>query len=241
MSRDYGELERQFIDGLAEDTGRSLSQWMALIDAQSFAHRNDMIDWLRQQKLTFAKASRLERIHHNGGKPLYGDKPAAKPQAEAPITAAPRPMPVAIEPSPAAIAPPLPVTAPMPLPPAVPAIPPLPAVDLGAFLAKAKGYRPLAELLIRNLRTAVPATTFSVHETHIELAAPAVYGALAVTPKDVRLALALGDLPFEGDLKRLRLPGIGPALSHTVVISDARRVDAALMTLVLQAANAVNS
>ncbi len=93
MSRDYGELEREFIDGLAADTGRDLAAWMALIDGQTFAHRNDMIDWLRQQGLTFAKASRLERIHHNGGRPLYGERPAAKPRRSGVAPAAPTPSP----------------------------------------------------------------------------------------------------------------------------------------------------
>ena len=248
MSRDYGELEREFIEGLAQDTGRDLAAWMALINARTFAHRNDMIDWLRQQGLTFAKASRLERIHHNGGRPLYGDRPPARPQAEAAIAPAPKVAPVAgsaIDPPPAVPAAPMPVPVRVevraPAPPVTPTVAAPPSADLGLFLAKAKGYRPLAELLIRNIRSAVPATALAVHDTHIDLAAPAIYGALTVTQKDVRLALALGEYPYEGDLKKLRLPGVGPTLTHTVVITDARRIDANLMTLVAQSAKAINS
>ena len=240
MSRDYGELEREFIDGLCLDSGRDLAQWMALIDSQTFAHRNDMIDWLRQMGLTFAKASRLERIHHNGGRPLYGEKPAAKPHAEVAVAPAAKPIPAA----PPAVKPPPPVATPRtpaPVPPTAPPIAATPAADLASFLAKAKGYRPLAELLIRNIRATVPATAIVVHDTHIDLGARTVFAALAVTSKDIRLSLALGDHPFEGELKRLHLPGAGPALTHTVVISDARRVDANLMALVVRAAKTVNS
>lgn len=73
MSRDYAEMEREFIDSLKADTGRDLGEWMVAIGAQDLANRNDTIDWLRQQGFLFAWASWLERIHHNGGKPIYVD------------------------------------------------------------------------------------------------------------------------------------------------------------------------
>ena len=44
---------------------------MAAIAAQGFADKNETIDWLREQGLPFARASWLERIHSNGGKPIY--------------------------------------------------------------------------------------------------------------------------------------------------------------------------
>ncbi|KAB2939990.1 MAG: hypothetical protein F9K20_15165, partial [Hyphomicrobium sp.] len=71
MATDFGEKERAFIDGLKENTGRDLDEWMAAISAAGLAHRNDIIDWLRHKGLMFSKASWLERIHHNGGKPIY--------------------------------------------------------------------------------------------------------------------------------------------------------------------------
>jgi hypothetical protein len=240
MSKDPRDKEEEFIAGLAEDTGRPLAVWMSLIDQQTFAHRNDMIDWLRQQGLTFAKASRLERIHHNGGKPVYGERPAGQ-GAQPAVVASKRPPPALPEAIPVAAprAQPSVVTGSGPGP--APLAPPATADELAAFLAKAKGYRPLAELLVRTLKTTVRATVLVVHETHADLAAPAVYGAIAVTAKDVRLALDLGDEPLEGEFKRLRLPGIPAALTHTIVLNDARRIDSALMALVAKAANRANS
>jgi hypothetical protein len=223
LTKDPRDREEEFIAGLADDTGRNLEAWMALIDARTFGHRNDMIDWLRQQGLTFAKASRLERIHHNGGKPVYGDKPQVK---------------TAMAEAPQAVATTIAIT---PLKPVAPAVQAAPVGDIAGFLAKAKGYRPLAELLIRNIRTTVPATELRIHDTHADLLAPALYGALAVTAKDVRLALDLGEQPFEGDIRRLRLPGMATSLTHTIVLSDARKIDASLMTLVAKAAARTNS
>src|SRR5690606_15930506 len=97
--------ERQFIDSLKENTGRDLGEWMQAISAAGLPHRNDIIDWLRHQGLMFSKASWLERIHHNGGIPIYADVPreaaprrpprrrrepvlpAASPPADQPVTA----------------------------------------------------------------------------------------------------------------------------------------------------------
>ena len=84
MATDYAELEREFLASLAADSGRDLAAWMALIDAQKLNHRNDIIDWLRQQGFMFARASWLERIHHNGGRPVYlAALPGSTPPAAA--------------------------------------------------------------------------------------------------------------------------------------------------------------
>lgn len=49
MATNFGEKERAFIDGLKENTGRDLDEWMAAISAAGLAHRNDIIDWLRHK------------------------------------------------------------------------------------------------------------------------------------------------------------------------------------------------
>lgn len=73
MSTDWKEKEREFLTSLEADTGRDLGQWMRVISAQNLAHRNDIIDWLRQRGFPFSRASWLERIHHNAGRPIYLD------------------------------------------------------------------------------------------------------------------------------------------------------------------------
>ena len=71
MAKDEREEEREFLSGLKARTGRDLGEWMAAIAAQGFTDKNEIIDWLREQGLPFARASWLERIHRNGGKPIY--------------------------------------------------------------------------------------------------------------------------------------------------------------------------
>ncbi len=80
MATDFGEKERAFIDGLKENTGRDLGEWMQAIAAEALPNRNDIIDWLRHKGFMFSKASWLERIHHNGGRPIYADSPKGTPR-----------------------------------------------------------------------------------------------------------------------------------------------------------------
>lgn len=90
MSIDYGERERQFLATLEADSGKPLEAWMAAIRAQGLTHRNDIIDWLRRQGFMFSKASWLERIHNNGGKPIYDGAPSGRrPQTRPRLTSAP--------------------------------------------------------------------------------------------------------------------------------------------------------
>ena len=242
MSRDYGEMEQEFIAGLKADTGRDLASWMTALDAGTFGHRNDMIDWLRQQGFTFSKASWLERIHHNGGKLVYGDRPALRAREHTEIKEIAT---VASVPPPAKVAPPSPVPPPVNSVQAAPLASVAVAVPTGneslaAFLAKAKGYRPLAELLLRQACNAAPGTVVEVHETHAALGAPQIYGALALTAKDIRLSLDLGEHPYAGNIKRLRLPGVPANVTHTIVLNDARRVDYELMSLITNACKRAN-
>ena len=71
MARDEEAEEREFLADLLARTGRDLAQWMAAIAAQDFSDKNEVIDWLRAQGIPFARASWLERIHSNGGRPIY--------------------------------------------------------------------------------------------------------------------------------------------------------------------------
>lgn len=83
MATDYAEKERAFVTGLMEDTGRDLAGWMEAISGSGLSDRNAVIDWLRRNGFTFARASWLQRIHHNGGKLIYADEIAALERAEA--------------------------------------------------------------------------------------------------------------------------------------------------------------
>lgn len=225
MSIDYGERERQFLETLQADSGRSLEAWMATIDAQGLTHRNDIIDWLRRQGFMFSKASWLERIHNNGGRPIYADAGTRRPQ----------PRPRSIPPS----RPLLTVVAPTP----PPASPPPSSADaspaaIEALLARAKAFRPLAVYVIAEIRKIVPGIAVAARDGYLLFQAGARDAALlTIGTKELRLALSLESAPPAAALEPAKLPGLkgAPPMTHMTVLTDARQITPALLAAVAQA------
>src|ERR1700693_2109011 len=153
MAREEEDEEREFLADLEVRTGRDLAQWMAAITVQGFADKNEAIDWLRAQGIPFARASWLERIHSNGGRPIYLHQPPkaageAKAQPPSPKPAPPPRVPPPRAPTQAEIA------------------------DLDKLLAAGKGYRPLYQLLEAEVRNAGPGLTITPKAAYISLGAP---------------------------------------------------------------------
>jgi Domain of unknown function (DUF5655) len=218
MTADERQEEQQFLAELKARTGRDLAGWMAAIAAQNFGDKNETIDWLRGQGFAFARASWLERIHSNGGRPIYDGLAERAPRPAKARPAAPAP------------------------PRVVPVPTPTPAVGDAALLAKlmagAKGYRPLYVMLEEQVRASVPGLILKPSATHISFSAPAEFAAVTLNASEVRLGLALGDRPFDAHVQRAKLKGPGPPITHMVVLTDARQVNADLLSLVI-AANAL--
>jgi hypothetical protein len=209
MSADEREEERRFLGELKARSGRDLAEWMAAISAQAFADKNDTIDWLRAQGFPFARASWLERIHTNGGKPIYAGEP-------------PRPAP-----------------APRPQPdrPKARELTPKETAALETLVAAAKGYRPLYRLLEAEIRRALPGVTIAPRPGYVSIGAPREFAAITLHASELRLGLDLGERAFDAQLQRSKLKGPGVAITHMLVLTDARQVNADLLAL-LAAANA---
>jgi hypothetical protein len=251
MAKDYGEMEREFIAGLKDDTGKDLAEWMAAIAAQRFTDKNDAIDWLRRQGFIFNWASWLERIHANGGRPIYADKPALAPRIKRSgegqgggngkvlDASTPSNKATTIGHSPTA--------GPSPLSggafAAEPAAPTRTAPDdphLEALIAAAKGYQPLYRMLAAHILQALPGARIAAAAGYISIGCPREFAAIESGPRGLRLALDLGDVPFAAPLQPSRLAAPPKRLSHMLVLDDARQVDAALMQLLKSASARVN-
>jgi hypothetical protein len=210
MSTDFNQKEREFVAQLRAHSGRDLSEWMAAITASGFAHRNDIIDWLRQSGLSFAHASWLERIHHNAGRLIYDatNEPALKRKAK----------PAATTPAPFSSQPAAPSTLASQRPDA----------DLDQLLAAAKAYRPLAQVLLRDILAAVPGADATPAGDHILISHAHAFAAIAPSPKDVRLYLALGTKPFDDQWQRARITSAQSekfaGLTHMLILTDARQL-----------------
>ena len=242
MSVDYGERERQFLATLKADTGRDLDAWMAAIAAAGLTERNDIIDWLRRQGFMFSKASWIERIHNNGGRPIYAGEGAPRPRAER-RRQAPRVLPQTEAQTPAAPAAPAaaPVAVPAAIEPKTPAAPPAaPTASLDALLARAKAYRPLANFVIAEVRKAVPGVAVIPRDGYLCFrAAERDFAVLTIGARELRLALAVHAPPASLGLEPARFsPALkgAPAVTHMAVLTDARQITPALMGTIAEAA-----
>ena len=235
--------EREFLEGLKARTGRDLAEWMAAIAAQGFgatSDKNEIIDWLRTQGLPFARASWLERIHRNGGQPIHpgalGEAAAEGPREEA-RPAEPRRTPV-LRLVPKVAQKEAEREAPAPeekdQPPADA------AAALDKLLAAAKGYRPLYHLLEAQIRRAVPDAAFTAQARHVRIGAPREFAAITLHATEVRLGLDLGDRAFDARAQKAKLRGPGPAITHMIVLTDARQIDDPLLALIASANGRVN-
>jgi hypothetical protein len=213
MARDEREEEQEFLADLQARTGRSLADWMAAITAQGFADKNETIDWLRREGFPFARASWLERIHSNGGRPIYEHAAPRKPEPE-PATATLRPV-RKIE-----------VQKPL-------------STDEAALydklLAAGKGYRPLYLMLEGEMRKALPEVRILPRTSYLSIGAPKEFAAVTLHASEVRLGLDLGERPFDQHVQKAKLKGPGPAITHMIILTDARQVDGALLALLADA------
>lgn len=241
MSVDYGEKERQFLGTLKADTGRDIDQWMAAIAAAGLTERNDIIDWLRRQGFMFSKASWIERIHNNGGRPVYAERGAPRPRAER-RRERPRILTEGQRLFAEGESPATPGTPPLPPPPAATPEPretPSPA-SLDALLARAKAYRPLAQFVIAEIKKAVPSVIVVPQDGYaVFRAGERPFALLTITPRELRLALALAAPPAGLALEAARFsPALknAPEVSHMAVLTDARQITPALMNAATRAA-----
>ncbi len=251
MATDYAEKERQFVDTLSQDTGKDLHGWMAAISAAKLSNRNDIIDWLRHQGFQFAKASWLERIHHNGGRLIYADDAPALAR-RAPLTAHADEMPAAdtaiggrVEGLASVEALPVTTIEPATIEPVLATLLPfkgqaaprlLPSAEVIAILALAKGLRPLAELIVREITRVAPDVVMNAKAPLIMAAAPTPFLALWPSPKLLRLYGHFGS-PTAGVTVRpaeavMKAPAPFP---HMIALDDARLIDAGFRALLATA------
>lgn len=248
MATDYTQKERLFISSLEQDTGADLAGWLRAIDLANLTGRNAIIDWLRQQGFTFANASWLERIHHNGGKLIYGEGASGKlalVRALAPDSLSgsvavsglePDPDPELLQPQrnfkprPISVVPAPDISR----PPVTPR-----SADVAALLAVAKGLRPLAEVVIGEVLRAVPSAICETDAALIVFKAPLAFAALLPGPKELRLFGDFGEI--SGLAKRAEASQrTTPPFARVIVLNDARQVTPTLTDTIRAAQMRVN-
>jgi hypothetical protein len=258
MGTDYSEKEREFIASLSDDTGKDLNGWLQEISSANLASRNDIIDWLRHRGFTFAKASWLERIYHNGGRLIYADEPKAHLAGREPPANPIKQAPPAVRDNVVAFKFPRPAQAPpmetIPPPPtltsrntsaSVMSAPTHAAEDaisngVKYLLVTAKGLRPLAEHIVKEIARAVPGANFSARAPLIVAEAPQAFVALWPNAKMLKIYGNFG--AADGTRITIAEPIMkaAPPFPHMIALDDARLVDQNFRDLIHGAATRAN-
>jgi hypothetical protein len=114
------------------------------------------------------------------------------------------------------------------------------AAALEKLIASAKGYRPLYQMLESAIRGAVPDVVLSPRAGYISYGAPGEFAAVTLHATEVRLGLDLGDRPFDAQVQKAKMKGPGSAITHMVVLTDARQINGELLALIKAAHERIN-
>ncbi len=72
MTKTSQEIEKEFIDRIQEQTGKSLGDWISHLKTTGLSKRNELLNWLKENEgFRHQEASLLAGIYVNGGKPVY--------------------------------------------------------------------------------------------------------------------------------------------------------------------------
>lgn len=75
MAKTSGELEKEFIDGAKQKSGKTIEQWISAVKRSGIEKRNDIITWLKKENgLNHMQAQFVTGMYFNGGKPVYSDE-----------------------------------------------------------------------------------------------------------------------------------------------------------------------
>ena len=86
----------------------------------------------------------------------------------------------------------------------------------------------------------MPGATLEPKANYISIGHPREFAAITLHATELRLGLDLGDRPFDAQLQKTKLKGPPPAITHMLVLTDARQVNADLLALLAAAKARVN-
>ena len=163
-----------------------------------------------------------ERIHHNGGRLIYADDPTGERR---PASRAATARDLNDEPPSRALS----------LRPVLHPVQP-PAGDIQNLLREAKGLRPLAEHILREVGRAVPATEFAAAGPLVTMSAPTPYAALHPGPRKLRLYANFGQAGGNRSKPAEAVNRSAPPFAEMLVLDDARSIDEEFRRLIRAAA-----
>jgi len=105
---------------------------------------------------------------------------------------------------------------------------------LDNLFAKAADMRPLYDDFIAFIAKNFPASSILPKKTYISVLENREFGAVNIKPRELRIGLDLGDRPFDEKVEKAKLTGPMPRISHMIVVTDPKQLDAGLVDLLIQ-------
>ena len=85
---------------------------------------------------------------------------------------------------------------------------------------KCEAMRPLYEAVAEKITATIGNTQIIPKKTYVSFTANREFAAINIKPKEIRLGMDLGDMPFDETIQKTKLTGPMPRISHMVVLTD---------------------
>lgn len=189
MAKTSGEIEKEFIDNLKSASGKDLGGWLNEIKSSAISKRNDVINWLKQEKsFGHMHASLLAGIYFNNGKPVYGNEDNL----------------------------------------------------LENQFVRCEEMKPLFSKVTSEILKHFPDTQMIPKKTYVSFTAKREFAAINIKPKEIRLGMDLGEMPFNDMVQKTKLTGPMPRISHMAVLTEELHMNAQLMDYLSKSYQRVN-
>lgn len=106
--------------------------------------------------------------------------------------------------------------------------------------AKCEEMRPLFNKIYAEILKQFPGTQMIPKKTYVSFTAKREFAAINIKPKELRLGLDLGDLPFNEFVQKTKLTGPMPRISHMVVLTGESELNNTLSDYLSQSFHRVN-
>lgn len=105
---------------------------------------------------------------------------------------------------------------------------------LEAQFAKAADMRPLYETFLEFIRKNFPNSSVLPKKTYVSILENREFAAINIKPKELRIGLDLGDRTFDSKIEKAKLSGPMPRISHMLVLTDEKQLDADIVDVLKQ-------
>jgi len=96
---------------------------------------------------------------------------------------------------------------------------------------KCEAMRSLYDAVSEKILSLFTDTPLIPKKTYLSYTATREFAAINIKPKEIRLGMDLGDMPFTDTVQKTKLSGPMPRISHMVIITDMKQFDKKLIGL----------